>query len=146
MHSWRSFWSLLIPWPEGAMALYILSSLVTVVIAAAVWRSASPLQLRFSALALAAVLVNPHLFVYDLLVLAPVLLLLTDWTLTDQQRYCPAALRLLLYLAFVLPLFGPLSRWTHLQLSVPVLAALLWILWRHSAGASPNPGSQTCLA
>jgi hypothetical protein len=35
-----------------------------------------------------------------------------------------------------LPLFGPLSRWTHLQLSVPAMAALLWLLWRHSATAS----------
>ena len=41
-------------------------------------------------------------------------------------------LTLLAYLAFVLPLFGPLSRWTHIQLSVPAIAALLWVLWRTS--------------
>jgi alpha-1,2-mannosyltransferase len=146
MHSLRSFWSLLIPWPEVALALYILSSIVAVVIAAAVWRSTSPLQLRFSALTLAAVLTNPHLFVYDLLVLAPVLLLLADWALANQQHHCLAAIRLLLYLAFVLPLLDWLLPWTHLRPSVPVLAALLWILWRHSARANRNPGSQTCLA
>jgi len=130
MHSLRSFWTLLIPWPHLALALYVLTSIVTVAIAAAVWKSSAPLSLRFSALTLAAVLVNPHLFVYDLLVLAPVILLLADWALTHPQHPSSAKLRLLTYLAFVLPLFGPLSRWTHLQLSVPVFAALLWLFWR----------------
>jgi hypothetical protein len=129
MHSLRSFWTLLIPWPELALMLYVLSSVVVIVIAASVWRSPVPLAIRFSALTLAAVLVNPHLFVYDLLVLAPALLLLVDWTLIHQQS-ATSGLRLLSYCAYVLPLFGPLSRWTHVQLSVPSFVAVLWVLWR----------------
>ncbi len=128
MHSLRSFWALLLPWPEAALALYLLSSIFVVAIAAAVWKSSSPLALRFSALTLAAVLVNPHLFVYDLLVLAPMLLILTDWTLSNSGHASSPALHLLLYLSFILPLLGPLSRWTHVQLSVPAFVALLWIL------------------
>lgn len=132
MHSLRSFWSLLIPWPQPVLTLYILSSIVIVGMAAVVWKSSAPLALRFSALTLAAVLVNPHLFVYDLLVLAPALLLLADWILSNPQNPSSAALKLLAYLAFVLPLFGPLSRWTHIQLSVPAFTVLLWVLWRDS--------------
>lgn len=91
-------------------------------------------------------LVNPHLYVYDLLSLAPVLLLLADWSADwsvdwsadqspdwslDRTSYSSApVLRGLLYLAFVLPLIGPLARWTHLQLSVIVFAAILWTLYR----------------
>lgn len=131
MHSLRAFWSLLLPWPGVTLALYLLSSAIVAVLSATVWKSACPTALRFSTLTLAAVLVNPHLFVYDLLVLAPVLLLLADWTLSVQH---PTAFRLPLYLAFVLPLLGPLSRWTHVQFSVPVFAALLLILWRCSSG------------
>lgn len=142
MHSLRSFWTLLIPQPEVAFGFYVLSSILAIAMAAlvwrsvwkfvwrSVWRSSTPLTIRFSALTLAAVLVNPHLFVYDLLVLAPVLLLLADWTLTNPPPASSATLLLFLYLAYVLPLFGPLSRWTHVQLSVPVLAVLLWTLWR----------------
>ncbi len=137
MHSLRSFWALLIPWPEVALVLYILSSIVIVTMAAAVWKSASPLALRFSALTLAAVLANPHLFVYDLLVLAPALLLLVDWTLANPRHPSAPALHLLSYLAFVLPLLGPLSRWTHFQLSVPVFCALLCVLRRHSSDLAP---------
>jgi len=140
MHSLRSFRTLLIPWPHAALAIYILSSVFVVAMTAAVWKSSSPLALRFSALTLAAVLVNAHLFVYDLLVLAPVLLLLVDWTLANPQNPHSNALQLLCYLAFVLPLFGPLSRWTHVQLSVPVFVALLWILWRQSANLAATPG------
>lgn len=130
MHSLRSFWTLLIPRPDAAFALYILSSVVVIAAAAAIWRSSSPLALRFSALTLAAVLVNPHLFVYDLLVLAPALLLLADVSLASLQLPSSAAIRVLLYLSFVLPLLGPLSRWTHLQLSVVAFSVLLWVLWR----------------
>lgn len=136
MHSLRAFWALLIPWPRGVWALYILSSLAVVGMAASIWKSAAPRALRFSALVITAVLVNPHLYIYDLLALVPALLLLADWALKNAPDALTPALDVLLYLAFVLPLFGPLSRWTHLQLSVPVFVALLWTLWRHSITAS----------
>ena len=74
-----------------------------------VWKSSAPLALRFFALTLAAVLVNPHLFIYDLLVLIPALLLVADWILTNVDDSSAAVLRLLVYLACILPLFGPLA-------------------------------------
>jgi len=128
MHSLRSFWTLLIPSPTVALALYILSSIFVIAMTAAIWKSQLPLVLKFSALTFATVLANPHLFVYDLLVLAPALLLITDWTLSNEDSPSTPPLRLLSYLAFVLPLFGPLSQWTHVQLSVPVFAVILWTL------------------
>jgi hypothetical protein len=129
MHSLQSFWELLIPWPRGVWVLYLVSSFAAIGVAAAIWKSQLPLALRFSALTLATVLVDPHLFVYDLLVLTPVLLLATDWTLANNSHSATLLLRPLLYLAFVLPLFGPISYWTHLQLSVPVFVAILWVLY-----------------
>ena len=139
MHSLRTFWWLLIPWPRGVWALYILSSLAVVGMAAALWKSSSPRALRFSALILAAVLANPHIYIYDLLALVPALLLIADWALNHAQHPSTPAIGLLLYLAFVLPLLGPLSRWTQLQLSVPAFAALLWILWRLSRSINAEP-------
>jgi hypothetical protein len=136
MHSLRSFWTLLIPRPEISLALYILSSIAVILIAAEVWKSSAALALRFTALTIAAVLVNPHLFVYDLLVLAPALLLLVDWILTHQRHPATGALSLLTYLSFMLPLLGPLSRWTHVQLSVLAFVALLCLLWQVSGTPS----------
>jgi hypothetical protein len=137
MHSLRSFWTLLVPWPTPALALYVLSSLIAIALTVSIWKSAAPLALRFSALVLSAVLINPHLFIYDLLVLAPVLLLIINWTIENPQPASSPILKLLVYLTFVLPLIGPLSRWTHLQLSVLAFAALLWTLHNHRS--TPNP-------
>jgi len=130
MHSLRSFWVLLIPSTSAVWILYLCSCVVTIVLAAALWKSSSPLAPRFAALTLAAALVNPHLFVYDLLALVPALMLAADWVVTCDSKASSRLLPALLYLAFVLPLFGPLSRWTHIQPSVIVFVALLWILYR----------------
>lgn len=134
MHSLYSFWEILVPWRGGVWALYILTSLMAIGIAAAIWKSSSSLGIRFSALILAAVLINPHIYIYDLLVLAIPLLLLADWVVRNAENPWAPAVSSLLYLAFMLPLFGPISRWTHLQLSVPVFAILLVILWRVAVG------------
>jgi hypothetical protein len=128
MHSLRSFWTLLIPARHPAFALYALGSVAVIWITVIIWRSPSPVPLRFAALTFAAVLVNPHIFVYDLLVLAPALLLIGDWCLRNDQQAFVARLALFAYLAYALPLFGPLARWTHVQLSVIVFIALLWTL------------------
>ncbi len=140
MHSLYSFWELLIPWPRGVWVLYIVSSFAVIAMAAAVWKSSSSRALCFSALVLAAVLVNPHIYIYDLLALVPVFLLLADWMLSDAHNSPSLALQVLLYLAFVLPLLGQLARWTHLQLSVPAVVVLLWMLWRYSVNNATTAG------
>jgi hypothetical protein len=130
MHSLYSFWELLIPWPPGVWIAYLLATIAAVALATAIWKSSCPLALRFSALVLAAVLVNPHIYIYDLLALAPMFLFLADWSIENAQHPSAPVLRVLLYLAFLLPLFGPVARWTHLQLSVIVFVALLWTIHR----------------
>jgi alpha-1,2-mannosyltransferase len=130
MHSLYSFWELLLPWPHAVWVLYILTSLAVIAMAVSIWKSSASRALAIAALILAAVLLNPHLYIYDLLALAPAFLLLADWAITHAQHTSRPALRWLLYLSFLLPMLGPVSRWTHLQLSVPAFAALLWLLWR----------------
>jgi len=135
-HSLRTFWSMLIPWPAASLALYLTSALLILTLTVACWRSRLVLSLRYSALLLATVLLAPHLTVYDLVILVPAFLLLSDWIVSQSD---PVALHfeLLLYPAFALPLLAPLTRWMHLQLSVPVMAALLYGIWnlRKKSGA-----------
>jgi hypothetical protein len=130
MHSLQSFLEILIPWRPAVWSLYLLSSAAVIMIAATIWKGPSPLALRFSALTFAAALVNPHLYIYDLAALTPAFLLLTDWLIVNSHHPMKSPLAVLLYLAFLLPLFGPLAYWTHLQLSVVVFAAILWVLSR----------------
>jgi Glycosyltransferase family 87 len=129
-HCLRTFWTLLLPWPRLDLALYILTALLTLALAERCWRSSLSLPLRYSALLLATVLVAPHLTVYDLVILAPAFLLLSDWIVAQPDRAHTPHLKLLLYLAFILPLLGPLARWTHLQLTVPVMLAIVSVVFQ----------------
>ena len=130
-HSLRTFWTMLVSWPAASLALYLITALLISALTAACWRSRLSLSLsmRYSALLLATVLLAPHLTVYDLVILAPAFLLLSDWIVSQPGHSATLPFKFLLYLAFVLPLLGPLARWTHFQLSVPVMAALLYGIW-----------------
>jgi hypothetical protein len=33
-------------------------------------------------------------------------------------------------LGFVFPLIGPIARWTHVQLSVPIMVAIVFEIWK----------------
>ncbi len=128
MHSLRSFWTLLVPWEPAALALYLGSAVLVLGWALRAWRSRAPLPLRYAALLVATVLVTPHLTVYDLVILAPALLILGDWALANPQHAASAPVRTLLYLAYALPLLGVVTEVTHVQLSVVALAALAWTM------------------
>jgi alpha-1,2-mannosyltransferase len=129
-YSLRTFWTMLLPWPRLDLALYIVTALLTLALGVRCWQSDLSLPLRYSALLLASVLVAPHLTVYDLVILAPAFLLLSDWIIAQPGQAHSPNLKLLLYLAFILPLAGPLARWTHLQLSVPVMLAILCLVFQ----------------
>ncbi len=127
-HSLRSFWSLLLPWPQAAFGLYVVSALAVLTLAVGCWRSGASLEVRYSALLFATILVSPHLTVYDLVILAPAFLLLGDWVLAHRDSAPP--ILPLLYACYPLFLLGPLARITHLQLSVVAMTVLLWMTWR----------------
>jgi hypothetical protein len=130
-HSLRTFWSMLLPWPQVSFALYGLSACVVLALTVNCWKRkrAVPLGLRYSVLLLATVLVSPHLTIYDLVVLAPAFFLLADWLVAQPRNLPNRSLADLLYLSAFLPLLGPLDVWTHLRLSVLAMSALLYVVW-----------------
>jgi hypothetical protein len=142
-HSLRVFWSLIIPGCTVPFAVYVVSSVVILGLTAAVWahRPTLPLGLRYSSLLVASVLVAPHLIVYDLVILAPIFLLLSDWlidvshssslSLIAQPPGSASYMGVVLYLAYLSPLAGgPIARWTHVQISVVLMSVLVWMIWR----------------
>lgn len=133
-HCLRTFWSMLIPWDGLAFVFYLTSAAVVLVVTIALWRRATLLSLRFSALLLATVLIAPHLTVYDLVVLAPAVLLISDWLIGQASQPETTGIASVLYFVYALPLIGPLARWTHLQLSVIAMGALMYMISK-AAGA-----------
>jgi Glycosyltransferase family 87 len=131
-HSLRTFWSMLIPWPEAALVLYLLSAIAVLVLTIVCWKHEAPLGLRYPMLLLATVLLAPHLTVYDLVILAPTFLVLADWLKAQPPTATTRRLGVLLYLIYMLPLIGPLARWTHVQLSVIAMTGAILVIFRIS--------------
>ncbi|HYM79064.1 MAG TPA: glycosyltransferase family 87 protein [Candidatus Dormibacteraeota bacterium] len=134
-HSLRTFWSLIlpsmiVPWGTVSFYLYVMSAGIVLTWTILVWKRSQALPVRYSALLLATVLVAPHLTVYDLVILAPAFLLLADWLIGEPRGV--RGMGTLLYLVYVLPLLGPLTRWTHVQLSVVAMCILVFMMWRES--------------
>jgi hypothetical protein len=124
--------------------LYALSAALLLGITIFLWRRPSTrLSVRFAALLLATVLVAPHLTVYDLVILAPAFLLLSDWLISVPMQAINGEIGTALYCVYMFPLLGPLAMWTHVQLSVIAMSVVLFLLWRQSRFSSLREPANT---
>jgi hypothetical protein len=127
LHSWHNFWLLLLPNHEAtALTLYALTAALSIGLAALAWRRAESTATRLSALLLAAVLASPHLYTYDLVILMPAWLWLTDRFLAD--RNVRPLVGWVLYVGYAAPLLGSATRVVPVQVSTLCYAALLVML------------------
>ena len=141
MHSLRAFWDLLLPWHGAASVFYAFTALGVIGVTVWCWRSKAPIELRYAIFVLGSALVDPHLTDYDLVMLMPALLVIGDRILLARESTERDSARVLTYVAFCLPLFGPMLKVVHLQLSVPAYAALFLVvasMVRHGVGSSEN--------
>ena len=138
VHSLQGFWRML---GAHGLTLKLLAgscSLIALGLAGRAWRSGFPSEQRWAALVLATVLVSPHLLTYDLLLLAPaVLLVAASWIHAGnggQGRWW------LLGALYFSPLASPLiARFTGVQTSTLVMLLLLALLcWRPGAVTAPS--------
>lgn len=132
-HTFRGLFSALLPWGRVALVPYLAAAAVAVAGAAGVWRSGRDLDLRCSAVVLAMILISPHAFEYDLLMLAPVFFMLANWLRTAVVPHASAVSGLLVALFFA-PVLAVLPAVIRLQFSVTVMAALLVLIYRSGAG------------
>jgi hypothetical protein len=144
MHSWSAFFDLLGLPGDVAVAAYVIAAILTLTLALRCWRSRGPLALRYSVFLIATVLVSPHMYVYDLVLLTPAFLLLWDWVLAEprplgeilprlrlgalRQRPFSGAFQGLLYFCYFSPLFATLAHVARLQVSVLALSLLGLVL------------------
>ena len=140
LHSWRGFFEILGVPNAAAQTAYLIAAVLVLVVAFRCWRSAGPLEVRYAVLLIATVLVNPHGYVYDAIVLMPAFLLLWDWA--EQQ---PAAFALkfewLLYFCYLSLFFAIVALVVHVQLSVPALTLLGALAARADLLATPAESS-----
>ena len=135
MASLRTFWTPLLP-IQGARLAYAVSGGLAVWGAAFAWRrSTDPLE-RIAVLGLAIALAAPHLYFYDLLILAPAFL---HW---GAEGTTSRRARIWLAAAYLCPLLGPLVVFTHVQVVTIVLAGGSW---RRSRVGRSSPAAEESL-
>jgi hypothetical protein len=132
---------MLLPWQPISLGLYVVSSAVALYVVFMCWkRNFAPLSVKYSTLLLVTVLIAPHLTVYDLVILAPALILLADWLMGRRATRSTRALAAVVYFVYALPLIGPFTRWTHLQFSVIAMMMTLFFVWRILASSTVPEG------
>lgn len=123
MHSLRSLTRLL-PQPAGDM-IWILASLLIAAVVLRIWRRPASLDLRYGLTVIATVLINPHLFAYDAVVLFLSFMWVGGWLASTDDIFTPSYWQAV-YLYSVLILF-PTAAVIGLQGSVIVLT---WLFHR----------------
>ena len=126
----RSFFKVFVPSEPAALVAYVLCAAATLYVAMRIWRSRASFEIRSSAVVLATLLVSPHAFPYDLILLAPVFFLLANWFAEHPSRPPSRAVSLTLCALFIGPLLRMLPAPLRLQFSVTAMALLLGWLWQ----------------
>jgi alpha-1,2-mannosyltransferase len=151
--SLRGLFKVLVPFEPASLLLYGAAAFATLLIAARVWRSHAAIEVRLSAIVLAMILISPHVNAYDLILLAPVFMLLANWLVLsagDGRGRTPGdgrgrALSAWLCILMAAPLLGGLPAILRLQCSATAMAAVLFLLWRivRREATEDSPGYRT---
>lgn len=121
LHSWRTFWTALLP-GSAALVAYAVTASATALGAAWAWRRlVDPLQ-RTAVLGAAIVLASPHLFAYDLVLLFPLAVASASLIV---GRHGTRLLTVLTIAGCFSPMWSLPVALLNLQGSTPVLAAWL---------------------
>jgi alpha-1,2-mannosyltransferase len=126
-HSLRTLTRLL---PNGiGVPLWALAAGIVLWLTTRVWKSDAPIRVRLGVVILASILVNPHVIVYDVTVLAlPLIWFAAYMQEESRQVLAPSFWKAVCWLFAVL--FVPTSAAIGLQLSVIVMMWLLMLITR----------------
>ena len=116
------------------LALYVVLALLALVLTWRTWQRTTDPRLRFGALTLCGLLVSPHVYVYDLVLLTPALAWLGDWLLDAPAESRP--LRWSLALLYLWPVGGLiLTYYAGINAGPVIMLATLALTGRASQGA-----------
>jgi alpha-1,2-mannosyltransferase len=126
-HSLRSLTRLAPNWI--GIPLWVAVAGVVLWYTARVWRSDAPLRVRLGVVMLAAVLVNPHVIIYDVTVLALPLLWFAAYMQEPERQATAAPFWVTTYWLFA-ALFAPTAAALGIQVSVLLMAWLMVLVSR----------------
>ena len=130
-HSLRAVTRVLPDWID--VPLWLALSATVLWYTVRVWKSDAPVRVRLGVVMLASLLVNPHVIVYDVTLLALPLLWFGAYMLEHEHQEAPA-FGVLVYWLFA-ALFIPTAAVIGIQVSVPLMMGLL--VWMTRVATQP---------
>jgi hypothetical protein len=124
----KGLFTTLVPGDSVAVILYAVAATIVLIAVGRLWRTDAAFDLRASAVVLAMMLISPHAFEYDLLLLAPSFLMLANWIATTPNVQAARAASVLLGAMFFAPVLMGLPAIVRLQFSVTAMAAMLVVI------------------
>ncbi len=121
--------------------LWLVLSAIVLWYTVRVWKSDAPVRVRLGVVMLASLLVNPHVIVYDVTLLALPLLWFGAYMLEPPRREDAPAFGVLIYWLFVALFIPTAARVIGLQVSVPLMMGLLVWMSRAATHGSKAPSS-----
>jgi hypothetical protein len=106
--------------------LFVAAAIGVLIVARDLRRRAPTPHLSFAIIAVAGLLVNPHLYSYDLVILLVPLALVTGWLASTPMSAATRQTRWAVLLLYWLPLVAPALGLLRVQLTAP---AMVWLLW-----------------
>jgi hypothetical protein len=135
-HSLRSLTRLAPNWI--GVPLWVAAASVVLWYTARVWRSDAPLRVRVGVVMLSAVLVNPHVIIYDVTVLALPLVWFAAYMQEPEQRAVAAPFCVTTYWLFA-ALFVPTAAALGIQLSVVLMLGVMVLVSRAALHVAVPP-------
>lgn len=140
MHSLRALFANSLPWRSAAAVLQLATSVCAIWYAVRVWRSNEPLAVRYAVLLLATILVSPHVYTYELVILVPAYLQVASMALERRLESRPVWIAL--YASVYLPGLSLIAAASYVQWSVLAMVWLMFLLGKSGlSGRSPVPSA-----
>jgi hypothetical protein len=132
MHEWRAFFEL-VGLEHGLLNMATLAAAaLTLGVGVVCWRRRGDLRLRYAVLLMCTLMISPHAYAYDMMLLVPGGMLVWDWLSehqSDRERSPrTVVLELLLALGYVSPVIGLAGKVLHFQPSLLIFSALGFVL------------------
>jgi arabinofuranan 3-O-arabinosyltransferase len=140
MHGLRAALELLLGRGPLVIALWAAGVVMTLWLARRAWHAHASTEARFAVICFAGLVINPHIYVYDLVLMAVPLACLAAWLL-DRGSPADVPVARMAYALVWLPLLGPVVEFTRVQPTPLVIIAVLWMMGRSRASTAAAPSS-----
>jgi hypothetical protein len=124
----------------------ILVSVVVLVLVLRIWHRTESVELQTATLVLGTALLNPHLYIYDVVVVGLALATAAAWALDHPERGESPIILVTSHTLCWIALLAPLAAITHVQLTAPLMVGMVFAINSSTTRTGPAVDAPPCSA